>query len=144
MTFDVKNLMTVHYNNDCRSSLEAEKSLVGSIIIDGEKILQVYEIVSADDFYFSQLGEIYKAAVNLYLQKSGVGFDVIQLLERLSATFTDISKKDMKKIMSELMSYVPTSSHAVEYAHLVKKYSALRTERKICSSLTIVLQEKLN
>ena len=122
-------------SKESEQSLEAEKSLIGSIILDGEKILDVSQIVTSEDFYYAQLGTIYKVTVSLYMQTGKSKIDVIQLLEKVSTAFNDMPKKDVKKVLADLMNYVPTPTHAIEYANIVKKYSALRESKKLCLKL---------
>ena len=57
------------------NSLEAEQSVVGSMIMDRDAIVAASEILIKEDFYQQQYGQIFEAIVELY--NSGQAVDVI-------------------------------------------------------------------
>lgn len=121
---------------DLAMSLEAEKSLVGSVLIDTEKLISVMEIASPEDFYNNLLGKIYKAAIVLHFQTDG-DVDMIPLLEKVYAACPEASKGETKAFLTEIMRYVPTSAHAVTYAQIVKNYSVARQVKRLCSEVLV-------
>lgn len=120
--------------SDLQKSLEAEKSLVGSVLIDPEKLISVIEIASPEDFYNKILGRIYKTVMVLHFQMDG-DFDMTLLLEKVYAAFLEISKGEIKVLLAEVMRYVPTSAHAVGYAQIVKQYSVIRQVKRLFSEV---------
>lgn len=97
-------------------SLDAEKSLLGAVLIDEEVIADVSEQVSPDDFYDPQHQMIFAAMMRLYERHKPV--DLLTLTEELKKKkqLTDIGGS---AYLSELTNYVPTAAHAVSYAELV-------------------------
>ena len=104
-------------------NLEAEESLLGSMIISKEAISSVLEIVKEDDFYRKSNNEIFKAVKELY--SKGEPVDSITLADYLK-------KKDLleeiggKTFIHSLISSIPLASNANYYAEIVKHNSILR------------------
>ena len=75
--------MAVHENSVRKLpfSLEAEQSVLGSILIDPEKIGDVATVVSTDDFYLEEHREIFSAMQKLFLQSKDI--DPVMLSEEL-------------------------------------------------------------
>lgn len=104
-------------------NLEAEESLLGSMLISKEAISSVLEIVREDDFYRKSNNEIFKAIKELY--SKGEPVDSITLADYLK-------KKDLleeiggKTFIHSLISNIPLASNAIYYAEIVKHNSILR------------------
>lgn len=103
--------------------IEAEKSLLGAILISEESLPDVTEIVKPDDFYDESHRLIYAAMWNLYERHKPV--------DLLTVTAELRTKKELKKVggstyLSELTNYVPTAAHAKAYAELVAKAAVRR------------------
>ena len=62
-------------------SLEAEQSVIGSMLMDREAIITASEIVMADDFYQHQYGVMYESMVELF--NEGKPVDLVTLQNRL-------------------------------------------------------------
>lgn len=104
-------------------NLEAEKSVLGAILLDPEAIYKVSEIISESDFYDKTNGLIYASCIELFSGQKPV--DVL--------TLSAVLKKKKKlnavggvKFLSEIVSSVPTSAHVEEYANLVKDAAVRR------------------
>ena len=62
-------------------NVEAERAVIGSMIMDSDAILTASEMLCADDFYQGQYGIIFNALVEMY--KEGVGADLVTLQNKL-------------------------------------------------------------
>ena len=62
-------------------SIDAEKSVIGSMLMDQEAITAASEILIKDDFYGKQYGILYDAMVQLY--KAGKPVDLVTLQNKL-------------------------------------------------------------
>ena len=62
-------------------SLEAEQSVVGSMLMGREAILAASEILTREDFYQQQYGVIFESMVELY--NEGKPVDLVTLQNRL-------------------------------------------------------------
>ena len=116
-------------------NLEAEKSVLGSILIDPEAMYKVTEILSHHDFYDKTNALLFESCMELFSSQKAV--DVL--------TLSSILKKKKKlstiggvKSLSEIVSSVPTSAHVEEYARLVKETSL----RRRIISLSTKLEKK--
>jgi replicative DNA helicase len=91
-------------------NVDAEKSLLGAILIDEGVLADVSEHVSANDFYEKRHSLVYSAMMRLYEKHRPV--DLLTLTDELKR------KKDLDTIggssyLTELTNYVPTAAHAV-------------------------------
>lgn len=104
-------------------SIEAEQSVVGSMIIDQEAILIASEIITGEDFYNRQYGVIFDAMVELYNEEKPV--DLVTLQERLKAKNVPPEVSSLEYVQ-ELMAMVPTSANVKYYAGIVSEKALLR------------------
>ncbi|PKM95355.1 MAG: replicative DNA helicase [Firmicutes bacterium HGW-Firmicutes-1] len=104
-------------------SIEAEQSVIGSMVMDREAIGIALENIDGDDFYQPDLKAIFDAMVNLYQHNQPV--DLVTLQTKLK----DLGQLDMVggiDYLSKLAIAVPTSAHIENYAQIVKEKSILR------------------
>lgn len=104
-------------------SMEAEQSVIGSMILDREAILVASEILTSDDFYQKQYGIIFDAMVELC--NEGKPVDLVTLQNRLKEKELppDISSMEYVK---DLITAVPTSANIKYYANIVSEKAVLR------------------
>lgn len=105
-------------------NLEAEMSVLGSMIMAEDAISQAVEILNEDSFYHGAHRSIFSAIVNLY--DKGKAVDLVTLTEQLR------KQKDLEKIggaayLTSLTSSVPTAANVEYYAHIVQEKSILRS-----------------
>lgn len=105
------------------NSLEAEQSLIGSMIMDRDAIMSASEILIKEDFYHQQYGILFEAMVELFNNREPV--DLITLQNKLKEKDVppEISSLEYVK---DLVDAVPTSANAKYYAEIVKDKSLLR------------------
>ena len=104
-------------------SIEAEQSVIGSMIMDREAIVVASEVLVADDFYSKQYGLLFDSMIEL--NNEGKPVDLVTLQARL------IEKEAPPEVSSleyvrELLAAVPTSANIKHYAEIVKEKSTLR------------------
>ncbi|WP_305768980.1 replicative DNA helicase [Candidatus Epulonipiscium viviparus] len=107
-------------------SIDAEQSVLGSIIMDGDSgdaISIASQILSADDFYRPTHKEIFAATLELYAKNTPI--DIITLKEKLieRGQFEQIGGLDY---LANLTAVTPTSAHIKEYSNIVADKSNLR------------------
>ena len=103
--------------------IDAEKSLLGAIMLSDEVLPEILTIVKPADFYEKRHQIIFGAIVNLYDQHKPI--DLLTLTSELKST------KQLKEIggapyLTELTNFVPTASHAKAYAGIIEKASVRR------------------
>ncbi len=104
-------------------NLEAEKSLLGSVLIDKDAMLKIADAVSPDDFYKNAHKDIFETMQELYSKNEPI--DLLTLSTRLE------EKKQLEKLggrsyLAGLSTVVPTSSNIKNYANIVRKKATLR------------------
>ncbi len=104
-------------------SLEAEQSVIGSMLLDKAAIVTASEMLMGDDFYQHQYGVIFETMVELY--NEGKPVDLVTLQNRLKEKDVppEISSLEFVK---DIMSTVPTSANVRYYAAIVRDKAILR------------------
>ncbi|MBI4240006.1 replicative DNA helicase [Candidatus Uhrbacteria bacterium] len=104
-------------------NLEAEQSLLGSLLIDSEALVKIADTLRPDDFYRDAHRIIYEAIAELYDKREPV--DVLSLTNRLE------EKKLLEAIggrsyLVGLANVVPTSGNIIHYSQILQKKATLR------------------
>ena len=104
-------------------SSEAEKSVIGAMIIDQEAIAVAMELLNADDFYQRQYGVMFEAMTGLYSEHKPV--DLVTLRDRLGQM--DVPEElSSVEFLRDLITSVPTSANVRHYAAIVQEKALLR------------------
>ena len=103
--------------------LEAEMSVLGSLMLDKDAIIKVADFLRPEDFYYKKHEDIYRTIEELFSQ--GEPIDMISVSSKLKA------KNLLEKIggaayLTELINVVPTASHIITYGKIVQKKRILR------------------
>ncbi|MCB9819957.1 replicative DNA helicase [Candidatus Nomurabacteria bacterium] len=104
-------------------SIDAEKSLLGAVLIDDEVLADASEHTRVNDFYDKRHSVIYGAMMRLYEKHKPV--DLLTLTDELKR------KKELEAVggsayLTELTTYVPTAAHAESYAEIVAQKAVRR------------------
>lgn len=104
-------------------SLEAEKSVLGALLIDKNSVIKVSDFLKGEDFYHDSHRLIYEAVLDLYDRRSPV--DIVTLSNLLE------DRGQLKNIggssyLALLAKEVPTATHIFQYATIVKEKAILR------------------
>lgn len=109
-------------------NIEAEQSVIGSMIMDSEAIVAASEIITAEDFYGSQYGILFQAMVDLYA--AGSPIDLLTLQNKLSQMDVPPELSSVE-FLRDLLASVPISANIKYYAKIVKEKSILRKLIKV-------------
>ena len=104
-------------------SIEAEQSVIGSMIMDKDAIVTASEILHGDDFYSKQYGIIFDAMVELH--DSAQPVDLITLQNKLKEKDVPPEVSSLE-FVKDLLGIVPTSANVANYANIVAEKSLLR------------------
>ena len=104
-------------------SIEAEQSVIGSMIMDREAIVIASEIVLSEDFYNKQYGVLFDAMVEL--NDEGKPVDLVTLQDRLKEKDVPPEVSSLEFIR-DLITAVPTSANVKYYANIVAEKATLR------------------
>lgn len=117
---------------------EAERSVLGSILIDRDAIVQVSDILAVEHFYTDRHGDIYESMLSLYEDREPI--DLVTLPQRLK------EKKKLTVIggatyLSSLVGGVPSSANIRKYAGIIKDYY---TRRKLISDGSLIIESSFD
>ena len=104
-------------------SLEAEQSVIGSMIMDRDAILTASEILVKDDFYHQQYGILFETITELF--NGGAPVDLITLQEALREKNVPPEISSLEYV-GELVTNVPTSANVKYYATIVQEKAMMR------------------
>ncbi len=104
-------------------NIEAEKSLLGSLMIDQSAILKVADFLQPKDFYQDNHREIYQAMIELFEKR--VPIDILSLSSKLREKGV-LEKVGGRAYLGSCINLVPTASHILNYAKIVQQKRILR------------------
>lgn len=114
-------------------SLEAEKTVLGGILVNNESLNTVLSIISPEDFYKDANRKIIERVI--VLVDKGVPVDLLSLSEELQRAGA-LDEVGGASYLASLMDGVPKSLNVEYYAQIIKEKSLLR--RLIMSSAKII------
>src|SRR5471030_3160986 len=116
-------------------SVEAEQSVIGSMIIDKYAISKVLEGLEEEDFYRDGHKAIYRTILEMF--RNDIAVDLLTLLEYLKSTDT-LERAGGVTYITELSSSVPTTANLSAYIKIVSDKSTLR---KLIKASTAIIEE---
>ena len=119
-------------------SIEAEQSVIGSMIIDKNSIAKVMESLEEEDFYRDGHKAIYKAILEMF--RNDMAVDLVTLLEYLKST-NMLERAGGVTYITELSASVPTTANLSAYIKIVSDKSTLR---KLIKASTTIIEESYN
>ena len=105
-------------------ALEAEQSVLGSILIDPNCFADLTEIIRAEDFYLDEHGEIFYAMQDLFAKSREI--DLVTLIDTLVSRGV-YNEEESKKYIKIIAETVPSASNVLDYAKIVREKSLLRS-----------------
>lgn len=119
-------------------SIEAEQSVIGSMLIDKTSIAEAMEVLKTEDFYKDAHKLIFNSILELY--QNDIAVDIITLTEDLKAKDKLDSSGGITYI-SELGGSVVSTANIQSYIKIVKDKSILR---RLIRSSTKIIEESYN
>ncbi len=104
-------------------SIEAEQSVLGSILIDRDAVIEVADFLKPEDFYRQAHGRIYSVMIDLSERREPV--DVVTVAEALERT-GDLDAIGGRSYLGTLSNQTPTAVHVAQYARIVERKAVLR------------------
>ncbi len=105
-------------------ALEAEQSVLGSILIDPGCFADLTEILRAEDFYLEEHGEIFYAMYDLFSKSREI--DLVTLIDTLVSRGV-YNEEESKKYIKIIAETVPSAANVLDYAQIVREKSLLRS-----------------
>ena len=104
-------------------SIEAEQSVIGSMIMDRDAIVVASELISGEDFYNKQYGVLFETMREL--NDKGLPVDLVTLQDKLKEKDVPPEVSSLE-FVRDLITAVPTSANIKYYANIVAEKSTLR------------------
>ncbi|AKA71276.1 replicative DNA helicase [Clostridium scatologenes] len=119
-------------------NIEAEQSVIGSMLVDKTSIAEAMEVLKTEDFYKDAHKVIFNAILDL--NQKDVAVDIITLTENLKSN-DKLDAAGGITYISELSGSVVSTANIQSYIKIVKDKSVLR---KLIRSSTKVIEESYN
>lgn len=113
-------------------SIEAEQSVIGSMLMNKDAIIAASEIVESSDFYQHQYGVMFEAMVELF--NEGKPVDLVTVQDRLKEKDVPPEVSSLEFIR-EIVIMVPTSANVKSYANIVREKAVLRRLIKVTEEI---------
>ncbi|MCR4435152.1 MAG: replicative DNA helicase [Clostridiales bacterium] len=113
-------------------NVEAEQSVIGSMLLDKEVVPVITEILKSEDFYREDHKEIFEAIIDLFEKAEPI--DLVTVSERLKLRGSLDSVGGLDYLTS-VATAVPTTANAKHYAKIVEEKSLLRKLIKAASDI---------
>ncbi|MDO8557500.1 MAG: replicative DNA helicase [Candidatus Jorgensenbacteria bacterium] len=128
--------------NDLRvppQDIDAEISVLGSLMLDKNAIVKIADVLTANDFYHPAHQRIYEVIIEL--------FEHTKPIDLLTVSHELKTKKQLKDIggsqyLADLVARVPTSAHIAEYAEVVRENRVRRDLINASSEINEKAMEK--
>jgi len=104
-------------------NLEAETSVLGSLMLDKDAIIKIADLLKAGDFYKDDHNLIYETMLALYEDREPI--DVLSLANKLEEK-GKLEKVGGSNYLASLVNSVPSATNVVHYAKVVQKKVLLR------------------
>ena len=113
------------------NNIQAEYSIIGSILMDHKSITGLTDILKPEDFSYRLLGQIYEHAINCYLTNSI--FEVVTAIEFLKSI--SINQTSAMELCVKCSENIQTKETIKEYAKLVSELSKRRKIKLIATEI---------
>ena len=105
------------------NNLEAERSILGAILLDDNAVLAVFESLKSQDFYLDSHRKVYEKM--LHLMNSSRPIDLVTLKEELQRS-NELESVGGAAYLASLTDGLPRAINIEYYAQIVKEKSTLR------------------
>jgi len=114
-------------------NIDAEKAVLGALMLDNKAIIQVADLLMPDDFYKLEHQKIYAAILKLYEKHQPI--DLVSTASKLKEDGW-LNEVGGRSYLAELTEGVPSSFHVNHYAKIVKDKKILRDLINTASQIT--------
>lgn len=113
-------------------NVEAEQSVLGSMLLDKEVVPTIFEILKSEDFYRQDHKEIYEAIMDLFEKADPI--DLVTVADQLKLRGS-LDAVGGLEYLTNIATAVPTTANAKHYAKIVEEKSILRRLIKVSSDI---------
>ncbi len=113
--------------------IEAERSVLGALMLDKEAIIKVADLIKPSDFYQPAHAKIFDAIFGLF--EKGEPIDVLSVNKKLKDN-NELDAVGGSSYLTEIINSVPTASHIAYYAKIIRQKKVLRELISASSEIT--------
>lgn len=103
--------------------IEAEKSVIGSLMLDKNAIIKVADLITEEDFYSTEHQIIYSAIIDLFGKSQPI--DILTVSAKLKDR-NQLSAVGGSTYLTELINFVPSATHITHYSQIIREKKVLR------------------
>ncbi len=120
-------------------NIDAEISVLGSLLIDPEAIIKVASFLRPDDFYRESHGLIYAAILRLFERRQAA--DMVTVSDELER-HGQLEDVGGEAYLASLIGRVPTSAHVEHYARIVESTAVRRRLIKAAGQIAALAHQE--
>lgn len=121
-------------------SIEAEQSVIGSMLIDSNCIPHILELLTEDDFYISENRNIFRTIYSMFT--ASIKIDPVILLSEIEKQGI-LDAAGGKKYILELMEVTPSSANVLSYVAIIRDKSMQRQVAQAADAISKLAYEGL-
>lgn len=103
--------------------IDAERSVLGALMLDKNSIIQVADLITSEDFYKPVHEKIFETIIDLFSKSEPI--DILSVTSRLKEGQI-LSEIGGSSYLTDLINSVPTASHIQHYAKIIRDKRVLR------------------
>ena len=119
--------------------LDAEQSVLGSILIDSRCITDIIGVVQPEDFYLQQNKEIFEVIYTMFNLAQAI--DPVTVLDKMREV--GVYHDNSRDYIMQLMEITPTAANALRYANIVREKAMLRNLSQAGVDITAMVHEQV-
>ncbi len=120
-------------------NIEAEASLLGSVLIDPDSFIKISDSLSSDDFFDPRHAKIYQAMQTLHELRSPI--DLTTLSDQLKKS-KSLAAVGGASYLTELTNFVPTAAHVDQYAAIISEKAIRRRLAKATREIAVISSDE--
>lgn len=121
-------------------NLDAERAIIGGLLLEQDFFPNIYEIINDKDFYDRQLGLIFKNMIDLYLSdKSLAPLVLLDQIKKMKYSkdvlYSKIKYNTLEETINDIIAETTNTVNITSYAEIVREKSLLRKLINSCSNI---------
>ncbi len=121
-------------------SLEAEQSVIGSMLIDSRCVADMLEILKPDDFYLQQNRDIFATIYSMF--SMAIDIDPVTVMDQMKQSGV-YDEEQTRDYLLQILEITPTAANAKQYAQIVADKSLLRQIANAASDISQIVTEEV-
>jgi len=113
--------------------IEAERSVLGALMLDRNAIIKVADLITSPDFYQPAHSKIFETIIELYSKNEPI--DILSVSSKLKHQ-KQLAEVGGSAYLTELINSVPTAAHIIHYAKIIRDKKVLRDLIETSANIT--------